>query len=290
MSTYHVTGNSFKNMIFSLDDLKTKINNLNKRDLYLFDESIRFHISSLVIKNNCIILKLDNIKSVIFENEAYIIFQNIDINKIASHYKGGLVKFLENNTVFHLSILEYLFIITVHQLDEELTEISNKFKLVNKIDIDNKFIQIQSSLLNLEFRVKELHTLTEDLKENKDDLNEIALGKIDSSEVEKMLESYYMKLEDIYNDIKKLVKEMDNIQKIANIKLAQDRNKIAKINLDLSILSLCISIGGYVGNIFGMNLKNHIEKNNYTFFIISTMSLGVILISYIIQKNMFKFN
>lgn len=289
MSTYHVTRKSFKSMIFSLDDLKTKINNLNKRDLYLFDESIRFHISSLIIKSNCIILKLDNIKSVIFEDEAYIIFQNIDINKVASHYKGGLVKFLENNIIFHLSIFEYLFILTVHQLDEELTEISNKFKLVNKIDIDSKFIQIQSSLLNLEFRVKELHALTEDLIDNKDDLKEITFNKIESTEVEKILESYYIKLEDIYNDIKKLVKEMDNIQKIANIKLAQDRNKIAKINLDLSILSLCISFGGYIGNIFGMNLKNHMEENNYTFFIVSILSVCTVVISFKIQKEIYKF-
>ena len=40
----------------SINDLKDKITNFNKRDFYFFDNDVRFDISSLVIK------KLPNIK------------------------------------------------------------------------------------------------------------------------------------------------------------------------------------------------------------------------------------
>ena len=139
---------------------------------------------------------------------------------------------------------------------------------------------MQSSLLNLEFRVKELTSLTDDLKNNDIDLKGITFDKIDKNEIELLIENYNVKLEDINNDIKKLVKEMDNIQKITNIKLAQDRNNIAKINLNLSIISFSLSIGAFIGNMFGMNLKNHMENSNYIFFIVVFISIIVIFLSY----------
>ena len=117
----------------------------------------------------------------------------------------------------------------------------------------------------------------------------ISFGKIENDKVEVIIENYNVKLEDIYNDIKKVVKEIDNIQKITNIKLAQDRNNIAKINLNLSIISFSFSIGAFICNLFGMNLKNHIETNSYTFFVIAFVSIFIIIISYFIQINTFKF-
>lgn len=273
----------------SINDLKDKITNFNKRDLYFFDNDVRFDISSLVIKKNCLILKFDNIMSVIFEEEAYITFQNFENYKILDHYKGGLLQFITNSSIFHISILEYVFITIVHLLDDEFNKLSIEFKNINKLDINYKFIDLQSSLLNLEFRVKELTSLTDDLKSNDIDLKGITFDKIDKNEIELLIENYNVKLEDINNDIKKLVKEMDNIQKITNIKLAQDRNNIAKINLNLSIISFSLSIGAFIGNMFGMNLKNHMENSNYIFFIVVFISIIVTFFSYFVQKHTFKF-
>ena len=287
--SYYLTKSIIKKSNVSIEDLKSKIIDFNKRDLYLFEEGLRFDISSLIIKKNCIILKIDNIKSVIFEEDAYIMFQKIDNNNSISHYKGGIMQFLANNQTFHISVFEYLYMITVHLLDDEFNLIFHEFKEINKLEIDNKFIQLQSKLLNLEFRVNELHTMTKELIDNKDDLKEITFNKIDKDEVEKLIENYKYKVEDIYNDIKKLVKEMHNNQQVANIKLAQDRNKIAKINLNLSIISLSLSLGAFIGNMFGMNLQNHIEDNNNAFYIVISLSFLLVILSFLIQREIFKF-
>lgn len=287
--SYYLTKNNIKNLNISIDELKSKIEDFNKRDLYLFEEGLRFDISSLIIKKNCIILKIDNIKSVIFEEDAYIMFQKVDYNNSISHYKGGIMQFLSNNQTFHISVFEYLYIITVHLLDDEFNLIFHEFKEINKLEIDNKFIQLQSKLLNLEFRVNELHTMTKELIDNKDDLKEITFNKVNKDEVEKLIENYKYKVEDIYNDIKKLVKEMHNNQQVANIKLAQDRNKIAKINLNLSIISLSLSLGAFVGNMFGMNLLNHLEDNKNAFYIVISLSFLLVFISFLIQREIFKF-
>ena len=288
-SFYKVTNSSFQNINMSVDNLKDKITDFNKRDFYFFGQDVRFDISSIVIKKNCLILKFDNIMSVIFEDEAYITFQDFDLHKYFGHYKSGMSQFLNNSTIFHISILEYIFITIVDLLDNEFNKISMKFKKISKSGINNNFLDLQSSLVNLEFRVKELHSLTDDLINNKSDLEGISFGKIENDKVEVIIENYNVKLEDIYNDIKKVVKEIDNIQKITNIRLAQDRNNIAKINLNLSIISFSFSIGAFTCNLFGMNLKNHIETNNYTFFLITFISILIIAVSYFIQIKTFKF-
>ena len=288
-SFYKVTNSSFQNINMSVDNLKDKITDFNKRDFYFFGQDVRFDISSIVIKKNCLILKFDNIMSVIFEDEAYITFQDFDLHKYFSHYKNEMSQFLNNSTIFHISILEYIFITIVDLLDNEFNKISIKFKKISKSGINNNFLDLQSSLVNLEFRVKELHSLTEDLINNKSDLEGISFGKIENDKVEVIIENYNVKLEDIYNDIKKVVKEIDNIQKITNIKLAQDRNNIAKINLNLSIISFSFSIGAFICNLFGMNLKNHIETNSYTFFLITFISILIIVVSYFVQIKTFKF-
>jgi len=288
-SFYKVTNSSFQNINMSVDNLKDKITDFNKRDFYFFGQDVRFDISSIVIKKNCLILKFDNIMSVIFEDEAYITFQDFDFHKYFSHYKIGMSQFLNNSTIFHISILEYIFITIVDLLDNEFNKISIKFKKISKSGINNNFLDLQSSLVNLEFRVKELHSLTDDLINNKSDLEGVSFGKIENDKVEVIIENYNVKLEDIYNDIKKVVKEIDNIQKITNIKLAQDRNNIAKINLNLSIISFSFSIGAFTCNLFGMNLKNHIETNSYTFFLITFISILIIVVSYFVQIKTFKF-
>lgn len=288
-SFYKVTNSSFQNINMSVDNLKDKITDFNKRDFYFFGQDVRFDISSIVIKKNCLILKFDNIMSVIFEDEAYITFQDFDFHKYFSSYKSGMSQFLNNSTIFHISILEYIFITIVDLLDNEFNKISIKFKKISKSGINNNFLDLQSSLVNLEFRVKELHSLTDDLINNKSDLEGMSFKKIENDKVEVIIENYNVKLEDIYNDIKKVVKEIDNIQKITNIRLAQDRNNIAKINLNLSIISFSFSIGAFTCNLFGMNLKNHIETNNYTFFLITFISILIIAVSYFIQINTFKF-
>lgn len=43
------------------------------------------------------------------------------------------------------------------------------------------------------------------------------------------------------------------------------RNRLLYINTLLSVATLCVSIGSFIGAIFGMNLTNHIEEEETAF-------------------------
>ena len=270
MQCYYITKDNVKINNISLIDVSKKITNYNKRDFYFFDSRINFDISSLTIKKNCIICKFDNIKGVIFKDEAYIIFELLNISNINN--------FSENNLPFHLNIIEYLLKVVTESFDTEFNKNFNTFLNTNKkLEISNNLIDKQSNLLNLEYRVKELQTITEDLIKNKEDLIRLTFDEIQYEDVEQMIENYNFKIDDIYYDISKLLKEIDNSQKIENIKLAQDRNKYALMNLYVSFISLSFSFGSFIGSMFGMNLKNYIEYSNISFIIIITFTLLIMI-------------
>ncbi len=278
-----INESSIKNISLNFNEIKTKINNYNKRDLYFFDNIMRFDISSLNIKDNCIICKLDSLKAIIFNEESYVSYDFI--------YLGNILNCYNNEDIFHLYLLEYFFSIIIDKFEDEFNLIFKEFSNIdpnNKYEINNNFIKLQSNLLNLEYRIKELHSITERLSEDKDELNLLTFNKCDNKIPEDLIENCHLKIEDVYNDIKKLVKEMDNVQKITNIKLAKDRNKFAIINLYVSFMTLSMSLGSFIGSMYGMNLNNNYENSNSAFYIIFIISFGLIFISLYLQVRIFK--
>ena len=286
MNCYKINKNEIKVEMLNINSLKDSIENYNRRDLHFIENDVRFDISSLTIKKNCIISKLDNIKLLIFLNEAYVIYNNNNLNDIE------LKSFLYNQNIFHLTLFEFFLIKVINTLENEFTVIFNNFLLIrnNKYEIGKSFIILQSNLINLEYRVKEIHSITEQLLNNKEDLQKLTFNTCELDKIEELIENYDFKLEDIHNDIAKLVREMDNIQKVENIKLAKDRNKFAIQNLYISYISLSVSIGSFIGSMFGMNLKNYLETNNFGFFIVVSLSFALVLASAIIQICIFRSN
>jgi len=286
MNCYKINKNEIKVEMLNINSLKDSIENYNRRDLHFIENDVRFDISSLTIKKNCIIGKLDNIKLLIFLNEAYVIYNNNNLNDIE------LKSFLYNQNIFHLTLFEFFLIKVINTLENEFTVIFNNFLLIrnNKYEIGKSFIILQSNLINLEYRVKEIHSITEQLLNNKEDLQKLTFNTCELDKIEELIENYDFKLEDIHNDIAKLVREMDNIQKVENIKLAKDRNKFAIQNLYISYISLSVSIGSFIGSMFGMNLKNYLETNNFGFFIVVSLSFALVLASAIIQICIFRSN
>lgn len=271
MKCYTINSNIITLEDISLDKLKVEIEDFNKRDFYFLDVNLRFDISSLTIKKNCVICKFDNIKAIIFKDNCYIFYDLIE--NIEQHLVSG--------TPFHINILEFLFIIVVNIFEKEFSEIYELFN--NKLKVDNNFINLQSRLVNLEYRVKELHTVTKELIENNEDMQSLTFELYDKELLEQMIENYDLKIEDVYYDIVKLLNEFDNIQKIKNIKLAEDRNKYALMNLYISFISLGFSFGAFASSIFGMNLDNFIEDNKYSFIYVILAILFIMALIIICQ-------
>ena len=53
------------NKLLLINDLKKEIKNFNSRELYILDGKYSFDISSLIIKKNCILVKIDFVRAII---------------------------------------------------------------------------------------------------------------------------------------------------------------------------------------------------------------------------------
>lgn len=272
MDWFKITCDQSEEVSISIDELKNLICDYNKRDFYFLDNRINFDISSLTIKKECLIGKFDHIKAVIFLKHAYLMTDSFNFFDFQQFQE-------DSKSPCHLIILEFIFYQVLESFDREFSNYFDSYlRVKDKYDINNSFIQLQTSLLNLEYRVKEFKNIPENLLENDEDLHQLSFNLITNEDLEQILENYDLKLDDIYNDISKLLREMDNVQKIANIKLAKDRNKYALFNLYISFISLSFSFGSWIGSLFGMNVDNQIEENPYSFSIISGGSLFIMLL------------
>lgn len=280
MKWFKITCEQVEQLSISIQELKKLICDYNKRDFYFLDNRINFDISSLIIKKECLIGKFDHIKAVIFSKHAYLINDNFNFNDF-QHFKE------DSKSPCHLIILEFIFHQVLESFDKEFSNCFDSYLQVSdKYDINYSFIQLQTSLLNLEYRVKEFKNIPENLLENNEDLHQLTYDLIAVEDLEQIIENYDLKLDDIYNDISKLLREMDNAQKIANIKLAKDRNKYALFNLYISFVSLSFSFGSWIGSLFGMNVDNHIEDSPYSFWTITGTSC-VIMCTIIISQCLY---
>lgn len=285
--------NSSKNYIEKLlriEQIKMEINNFNSRELYIIDGTYSFDISSMVIKKNCILLKLDFIRAIIYEDKIYLL--NLKLEEFCNIKQkiNTLINNFDNSRSFHLYFIDFLFTEICDYFDKLIHNITPKICNSNELIrngtyIYKDFILLQSDLLNLEFRIKELKNMTDELLDNKDDLESINFNTDEEliNNTEDMIENYSLKFQDLDNDVSRLTREMDNVQKLVNIDLAKKRNSYAIFNIYISIVSVAISLGSFIGSMFGMNIKNNIEKSNHAFIIVFMLTLLIILLSVAFQ-------
>lgn len=279
LEVYYKDKVQFKPNSLYLSDIKTQIEDLNLREMYAIDKKYCFDISSFIIKNNCILIKFDFFRCIIFEDKVYIL--DTDNNEVKKTLKclNSNVKNYDKNKIFHIFIIDNIFSEICdyfYQIIQKITQdISNNNENIKKGKYNYiNFTILQSNLVSLEYKIKELKNITEEITDNKDDIKGVLLNCNAESEIliesiQNMFETYLLKFQDLENDISRFTKEMDNTQKILNINLLTQRNYYAILQTYISMITLSISIGSFVGSMYGMNLDNKIEDNEYAFYFIS---------------------
>ena len=119
------------------------------------------------------------------------------------------------------------------------------------------------------------------------DIEEKRVKNIDETTIEDMIDNYNLKFQDLDNDVTKLTREIENVQNLFNIDLAKKRNVYAIFNIYISIASLSLSFGSYIGSMFGMNLNNKFEDSNTAFIATFLLSIFLVFISSLIQIRYF---
>lgn len=118
----------------------------------------------------------------------------------------------------------------------------------------------------------------DDILEADDDLaamylSEKAAGKErtedDHTEVEMLLESYHKVCDEIVQVSGNLVGNIRNTEEVIRAILDANRNSLMLLDLKFSIGTLGLGAGTFVAALYGMNLKNFIEENDFGFFGVS---------------------
>ena len=316
---YDINLTNFKILQTStLNEFLNNIENLHDRDIRFLCSSTR--LSYFAIRDKIIVLKLDFIKSIITNNNIYIIKNlNNSTNFITireHNYEITLenidlifdtIKKKNNNNISlkHvgleciLSIIEQYFSNLVNLLLPKVNKILEEINIVSKINTIgnstnfNTFLKIQNELIDVEFRVKEVFNIIEELEEDlekleNDEEKELQLQhsptsssniSIDSNhleendELEEILGTYNNFINQILSEIQKYSREMNSNKEYISMLMAQRRNDIAYINIYTSFSNLCISFAMLFSSYFGMNLRSNLENSNDAFIIVVFITL-----------------
>ena len=101
----------------------------------------------------------------------------------------------------------------------------------------------------------------------------------ESDEPELLLEAHLQHALSEVNALELLKGNISNTEELVSLKMDTIRNRLLYINTVVSVISLCVATASLVGSIFGMNLVNHLEKDNNAFMevVIGTI-VGIIFL------------
>ena len=278
-NTYLIKNNSKYVKRYTLEEINNIVS-LKEREFNILNNKRIYTISTILIKPNSFILKLDFIKAIITP-ELVILF-DIENPNVKNFSEFLVEKNLFNmEKLYELKCLDIIFSYLCFYYDEQLQMEMERFLILvkninnneNNNNNFNNLVNIHNGLINFETKVKDIKTVIDDLLNSDEDMSKLYISIKDNpidkhNEVELILENYEKHIQEILNEISGILKELDINQRVLNLNYANNRNKIAKLNLNISYTSLAISLTGLIPNIFGMNLKNNIEDSYLAFMLV----------------------
>jgi hypothetical protein len=347
---FDITFDTFKTIQSeSLLSFLSTIDNLNDRDIRFISSNTR--LSYFAIRDEIIVLKMDFIKAIINKEHIFIIKENVkpnstpvfrnqyqitlenihQINQTISNKKKSASVLKVNGLEAILFLIEQYFSKSVQLLLPEVNKILNDIYYpktsnttinlsrynnndTNTIKFKN-FLKIQKELIDLEFRVKEVFNIIEELEEDVEKLNEddednrsgkfrledlekikVNQSKIlqqsnindENDELEEILGTYNNFISQILGEIQKYGKEMETTKEYVNMLMAQRRNDIAQMNIYTSVINLSISACMMISSFFGMNLRNNLETSMSAFIVVIALSIMLAVSIVILFHNYIK--
>jgi magnesium transporter len=93
-----------------------------------------------------------------------------------------------------------------------------------------------------------------------------------SSQVEMLLEPYFMSFDSTWNRLQVLGEFIDDTEDYVNITLDSHRNQLIQVDLLLTAATFCVALMTLIAGIFGMNLASGFENSTTVFLLVSVLS------------------
>ncbi|KAI9298388.1 Mg2+ transporter protein [Neoconidiobolus thromboides FSU 785] len=173
---------------------------------------------------------------------------------------------------------------TVTSLLIQLEDDINRELLKRLLDVSKKLAHFDQKVLTIRRAIIEVLDQDEDLAAMY--LTSKLKGEPRSihqhEEIEMLLETYCKQIEEIANIISQLSNNVKSTEDIVNIILDSQRNSLLLLELRVAILTLGLTFSSLIAALFGMNLKNYFELDDFMFYIVT---LSAFLTSAIITKT-----
>jgi len=271
-----------KTEYINYQQLKTLYSNFNERDLRIIKLDFEGDIAQIITKSDGFLIKLYPIACVFISTEPKsLIILNSDNNEVleyCNYMLEGNMK-IENLTI--ISFIENLLSYHSDNLDKKIKLISSN---ISKFTFDNietrqltQIAKLLHDLLLLKNQYQEIQqTLTQTNDLHGDKLKIIKdLSRIE--EFSRIINIYQNQFEEDVKNLNRMVKEIEILIQMTEVKFAEKRNNIAITSLNLDIIILTVSIISMFGSIFGMNLDSSLEDITYGLYYVLSI---IILITF----------
>jgi Mg2+ and Co2+ transporter CorA len=257
---------------------------LNIRDLRPVFSALQ--VSTLLPRQNSLIINLGFIKAVLTKDEVYFLQQQE--SKTFDTFFEVIQKDVADgkHEVFYLYVLERMLESKMSQMkgklqamDDGVENILAKVKSnFSERDLEN-LLTMKKRVSRMEFRLNEILSAVQEVLDDEENLAElIAIGdNIDKNEVESILENFLEQMEDEVGHLFRLKEEIEDTQEFVDLKLSSLRTSVVKLDLIATMATLVFALLAVIVGLYGTNIKNGLE-NSHSAFVVLIVVLAVVFV------------
>lgn len=243
------------------------------------------------VRNDLILVDILNIRALI-RADCVILF-DLSMTSFEKHQVlRSLQEKLEKKPgelPYELKALETILLLVSQDLSQEVKVHQNLMKLLlseleGHIHTANLKLLLNQNKKVTGFyqKARLVRDVVDDLLQQDDQLTAMYLSAprnviTDHTEVEILLETYYRHFDETVQAAEEIINNIRTTQEIINIVLDANRNQLMLLGLRFSIGILFLGCGIYVASIYGMNLENFIEEDDYGFILVVGLTSVIIL-------------
>eukprot|EP01035_Chromulina_nebulosa_P018929 gene18929-24736_t len=263
---------------------------------------------TILVRRHAVLISLDPLRCIVMADKLILIIPDgLDsVLQILGDHLNAWNDVGENDAISfearaYEAILATIIDIQRHEfglLQHEASTIMLDFKQASIIPVDkqermrmlkNRVTGMLSRILAYKRALVELLEEDQDLAllnltklKNKSTLYNLPLSnEILSSheEMEVLLESYLMDYNSIESKVTFLQSQILNAEESVLLRLDTSRNQLLIADTIISVITCSLALGSFIGALYGMNLKNHHEEDDNTFYTITIITiLGMLLV------------
>ncbi|KAK5577440.1 hypothetical protein RB653_002381 [Dictyostelium firmibasis] len=259
---------------------------LQARDLRTIDPSFPPQMPTILVRDKVILISIGCVRAIVQYNRV-LLFDTANV-QLRDETVSGIHESLTSQGTeylplpFEFKVFESILDLICKKLEFEFRRmqslIEKELQMLNENpehNLEELLLYHKKGLSQFEVKIKEIIDAITDLLESDEDMALMYLSfrhatggarkKNQHDEIEILLETYTRQLELLSSNILQLKETLNSTEEFVNFQLDTARNKMMRMNLMLSLVTISTGLGGVITGTFGMNLFSGFEQHPLAF-------------------------